>query len=132
MRIGQFCVEYKTEVWTVFHFFVSYFNCPVNLNFNIIHPIYYEPQTCSAAITFDQQIFKFGLALLSSYLPFLIKFRPSKGSRTGSTVSPMFSNRTVCPLLIAFSIVSKYPFCPNRMTCNLSPYFCFIHFTPCN
>lgn len=65
-------------------------------------------------------------------LPFLIKFLPNKGSRTGSTVSPIFSNKTVSPLIIAFSIVSKYPFCPSRITRNFSPYFCLIHLTPCS
>lgn len=42
------------------------------------------------------------------YLPFLIVFRPSRGSSTGSTLSSTFSMKTVSPLDTAPSIMSRY------------------------
>lgn len=67
-----------------------------------------------------------------TYFPFLIRLRPSNGSSTGSTFSSMFSRRTVAPLLIDCSITSRYPRWPKRITFRESPYFCFIHLTPCS
>ena len=43
-----------------------------------------------------------------TYLPFLIVSRPSRGPRTGSTVSSIFSIKTGSPTPRAFSITSKY------------------------
>ena len=66
----------------------------------------------------------------NAHLPFLMVFRPSTGSSTGSIDSSMFSISTVSPDEMAFSITSKYPRWPMRMTRRSSPYFCLIHLMP--
>ena len=45
---------------------------------------------------------------MKSYLPFLMVFLPSMGSRTGSRDSSIFSINTQSPLLTADSMRSKY------------------------
>ena len=42
-----------------------------------------------------------------SYLPFLMVFRPMRGSSTASIDSPIFSIKTQSPLATARSIVSR-------------------------
>lgn len=42
-----------------------------------------------------------------THFPFLIVFLPSRGSRTGSMVSPMFSMSKVSPSEMACSMVSR-------------------------
>lgn len=96
-----------------------------------------------------------------SYLPFLIVSLPSKGPRTGSSVSSKFSIRTTSPAASALSMASRYlsrqnnrnssvhhlvqkmtmctfhckdsyPLCPMRMTRRSSPYLFLIHLMPCS
>lgn len=96
-----------------------------------------------------------------SYLPFLMVSLPSRGPRTGSTVSSKFSIRTTTPAARALSIASmylseqnsrnslsrmlskkqtmctshtaaSYPLWPMRMTRRSSPYLFFIHLMPCS
>lgn len=43
----------------------------------------------------------------ATHFPFLIVFLPSRGSRTGSTVSPMFSMSKVSPSEMACSMTSR-------------------------
>ena len=42
-----------------------------------------------------------------THFPFLIVFLPSRGSRTGSMVSPMFSMSKVSPSEMACSMMSR-------------------------
>ena len=44
----------------------------------------------------------------ATYLPFLIVFRPTKGSNTGSMFSPIFSMSTQSPFATARSMASRY------------------------
>lgn len=64
-------------------------------------------------------------------LPRFVNVLDNNGSNTASIVSSIFSSKTVFPLVIAFSISSKYDFWVGRKTTTFLPYFCRIHLTPC-
>ena len=64
--------------------------------------------------------------------PLFMVLRPRSGSRTGSIVSPILSNKTTSPDAMALSNASRYPFWPIRMIFNSAPNFVLIHLIPCS